>query len=167
MSVWIQFEAYGEPKPQGSKVAGVTSEGKPYVRDSNPKGLAEWRRVVADAAGRVAAARGGPLITGPVALWTVFFLPAPKSRPRWKRLVDTKIDGDKAKRAVMDALTGKLFRDDAQVVWGCFLKVYAVDCSPKAVVSLLDLTAVEKDEPSVHRALIERGSQRVLRLAFG
>lgn len=76
--------------------------------------LKVWREAVGLSA---LAARKGPPMTGPVLVEVVFSLKRPQkpSNPNWP---DTRgrHDLDKFLRAVLDALTGVLYEDDAQVV---------------------------------------------------
>jgi Holliday junction resolvase RusA-like endonuclease len=52
---------------------------------------------------------------GPVKVQITFHLPRPKSRPKRHTHPDVRPDLDKLQRAVLDALTGIAWRDDAQV----------------------------------------------------
>ena len=130
----IEFVVFGEPKPQGSKRAvpirrkgGAIVMGKhgPMTRviDDNPQTKA-WRQEVAQVASQAYA---GPLLTGPVALTLLFHRPRPKSHfgtgrnaGRLKASAPehptTRPDTLKLARAVEDALTGVIWRDDSQVV---------------------------------------------------
>ena len=120
----ISFQVYGLPAAQGSK--------NPWGGEAN-KQLKPWRNDVAVAA--LASLNGEPLIAGPVSLRAVFIFPRPKSHYRTgKRAGDVKEnapgwktsapDLDKLVRAVGDALTGVLFRDDAQIVDIAVTKIY-------------------------------------------
>lgn len=137
----IAFEVIGEPKPQGSKRAvpiyrggvPVMKDGRTLTRviEDNPK-LAQWRQEVAHA---VRAIYDGPLITGPVQLRLCFGRPRPKSHYGsgrnagvLKRLAPkyptSRPDTIKLARAIEDALTGVLWRDDSQIVVHYLEKVY-------------------------------------------
>ncbi len=108
----ISFQVHGLPIPQGSTRAWVL-HGKPVIT-SSAKGLATWRRLVADVAQNYAPAE--PWL-GPVAIELHFGLPKPKSAPKKKRVwPDKRPDLDKLTRAVLDALTYVVFGDDSQVV---------------------------------------------------
>ncbi len=108
----LHFAVRGLPIPQGSKVAGVTRSGKPYLRDVKPKRLKSWRRAVGAAA---ATAMTGPLLDGPVTVWAEFCVgPRPKSSKRVYPSV--KPDLDKLIRAVNDACTDVVWTDDSRVV---------------------------------------------------
>jgi Holliday junction resolvase RusA-like endonuclease len=115
----VAFTVYGEPQSQGNLRRGARGG----LYESN-RDLASWKRAVADKAG----ASGSDLFEGAVRLSARFFLPRPgghfgtgrnagmlrPSAPTWPAV---KPDVDKLARAVLDALTGTLWRDDKQVVW--------------------------------------------------
>lgn len=113
------LEVLGIPAPQGSKRAFVRG-GKAVMIETN-KATMPWRQEVAAVA---SAECGDPLIAGPVAIDVAFRMPRPKAHykknlelrdnaPLW---CAKKPDIDKLERAILDALTGSAFTDDAQVV---------------------------------------------------
>ena len=138
----ICFEVVGQPATQGSKKSAAiyrrgpdgrpqavtTADGRVVTRtmDDNPK-TAEWKQQVSSAA-RLAFGRDRQLLHGPVALFLRFVRPRPKSHygsgRNAGRLKDwalhaqptSKPDSLKLARAVEDALTGVVWRDDSQVV---------------------------------------------------
>ncbi len=144
----IVFEIFGEPRPQGSKIPQVIYRKGPkgpepvvkngrvivVARDDNPD-LRAWRQGVAQAARR---AYGGPLLIGAVSLEITFYRPRPRSHygagrnagrlkpyaPKWPT---TKPDNTKLRRAIEDALSGVIYRDDSQIVDGMDYKRYG-DC---------------------------------------
>src|SRR5437773_12459326 len=108
----ITFQVHGLPVPQGSTRSWVVN-GKPVIT-SAAKGLATWRRLVADVAQRFAP--DAPWL-GPVGIELHFGIPKPKSAPKKRRVwPDKRPDLDKLCRAVFDALTYVIFADDSQVV---------------------------------------------------
>lgn len=135
----IRFEVIGVPQPGGSKnafplrhkdgspVLGKNGRQVTVVSDANPK-VKDWRVAV------VAAAREayrGPLLTGPVSLRVLFRFPRLKGHLGKRGLLPsappypaTKPDATKLLRSLEDALTGILWRDDAQVVEQWVAKVY-------------------------------------------
>lgn len=133
-----EFTVFGVAAPQGSKVR--TKFGG--IREANPRTM-PWRQEVA---ARALEAMGGkePAL-GPLRLTVWFHLPRPKSHyrtgkhagelkadaPLW---VTTKPDRTKLLRATEDALTGIVWRDDAQVVCGDAWKRYVVVDAPRAVI---------------------------------
>lgn len=77
-------------------------------------GLVAWRHAIGDQA-RIAMGFL-PALDGPVAVRARFALPRPRSRPKRDHWPDRRPDLDKLGRALLDALTGIVFLDDAQVV---------------------------------------------------
>lgn len=111
----------GVPQAQGSKIAGVTRDGRAFMREANDKTLRPWRRAVRDAARAVMVDRG-PLLR-PYRLSAEFVFPTVVSEPdRWGH--DVKPDLSHLVRAIEDALTdAKVWADDAQVVeYGAVVK---------------------------------------------
>lgn len=125
---WTMF-VKGEPVPQGSTRAYVPKSGKMAGRPiitTTAKGLPAWRTIVQLSAQQFAEPRF-PL-EGPVALELRFFLPRPKSEPKRRATFpDRRPDCDKLVRAVLDALTHIVYRDDAQVVHVHAWKFWADD----------------------------------------
>jgi len=124
----VTFTVYGVAQPAGSKTAGRTKGGKLFVRDSARKG-APWRQHVAQAAGE--AMNGAGLLDGALSLTVRFYVPRPKShygarglRPSAPPYPTTRPDITKLLRAVEDACTGIVWRDDAQVIAQHAIKGY-------------------------------------------
>jgi Holliday junction resolvase RusA-like endonuclease len=120
----ISFFVPGKPQPAGSKRAFIVNrkiDHKPIavVSDANPKSK-DWKIDVKHFA---AEEYSGPLLTGPLLLELTFYLVRPefhrnqsgltKSAPRHPI---SKPDLLKLTRGVEDALTGMIWRDDAQIV---------------------------------------------------
>jgi len=123
----ISFIVYGMPQTAGSKRAFPfhRKDGSQGVRvtDDNPR-TKNWQACVRDAAVKVFQHE---LMSGPLFMELRFVLPRPKghfgtgrnatklkaSAPAWP---DKKPDCTKLVRAVEDALTGIVWRDDAQIV---------------------------------------------------
>lgn len=123
----IAFTVLGLPQPGGSK------RGFPIRRpngtigvamsDANPK-AASWKRAVAEVARQ---AYTGPLLDGPLSVSMIFYVPRPKGhygtgrnagevRSSAPEYPTVKPDVLKLCRSTEDALTGILWRDDAQTV---------------------------------------------------
>ena len=120
----VAFDVVGIAQPKGSTKAFVPKGWtRPVVTSDNPK-IKGWQALVAERAQTVAHEG---FFTGAVVVLVWFYLPRPASLP--KRVVHaTKLpDVDKLARGVLDALTGILFRDDAQVVAVHAFKQYARD----------------------------------------
>jgi crossover junction endodeoxyribonuclease RusA len=119
----------GLPVPQGSKKVVPTAAG-PRLVDTNEKPLKSWRVDIAE----TAAAGGGRPLAGALRLTIDFYFPRPKGHYGKRGLLPSaparpsvRPDLDKLARAVMDALTGIWFRDDAQIAWLVCRKHYADD----------------------------------------
>lgn len=116
----IQFLVYGPPVPQGSMKAFAFRQGnkvRAVVTHSSKKVL-PYRQAVA----QVAAVRKQetdfvaiPRSVG-VILRVSFHLARPKSLPKKQEAHTKRPDVDKLVRSCLDALTGILFEDDAQVM---------------------------------------------------
>jgi Holliday junction resolvase RusA-like endonuclease len=122
----IQFRAFGTPKPKGSKRAfNHPATGKVVMLEQAGQALRDWMSVLNDLAqsGAEEAQADPEFFEGPLEVRIGFIMPRPKahyrtngeikpSAPKWH----TKMpDIDKCVRAVLDALTGALFKDDAQI----------------------------------------------------
>jgi crossover junction endodeoxyribonuclease RusA len=132
----VTFTVVGIAQPQGSTKAFVPRGwSRPVVTSDNPQNKG-WRQCVAVQA--QAVAREGQFL-GPVAMAIRFSLPRPVSLPK-RILAHVKApDLDKLVRSVGDALTGVLYRDDAQVVELHARKVYAaIGTAPCAEITVRD-----------------------------
>ena len=123
----IDFSIPGRAQPAGSKRAFVRG-GRAHVVDANPKAGA-WKERVAICA---RAAYDGPLIDRAVrlALTVTLARPAGHFTPKGalkgsaRKFPSVKPDLTKYLRAVEDACTGIIWRDDAQVIQVDAVKVY-------------------------------------------
>jgi Holliday junction resolvase RusA-like endonuclease len=134
----------GKPEPAGSKKAFAIKKGGEYtgrvaVSDDNPKAKG-WKELVA-ASARAARADAPPgMFIGPLecALWVTmtFYLARPKDhygtgrnagllKPSAPEFPLTRPDALKLARGTEDALTGVIWKDDAQVVNLVTKKYYA------------------------------------------
>ena len=128
--VVLNFTVLGHPQPGGSKRAVPIPGGKVRVIDANRK-VRPWRDSVAAAAQEAMGDRE-PL-AGPLALGLTFYIQRPQghytkvaqkiSRSAPRRPV-TRPDLTKYIRAVEDACTSILWRDDSQVVTQVARKFY-------------------------------------------
>ncbi|NLX94538.1 MAG: RusA family crossover junction endodeoxyribonuclease [Rhodopirellula sp.] len=153
----IEFEVIGQPATQGSKVPQLIRRkgGVPVldgrnnplvvVREHSPK-TAVWRQQVAAAARE---AYNGELLTCPVRLRLQFVRPRPASHfgsgrnaKRLKAsaplLPTAKPDTLKLARAVEDALTGVVWRDDSQVCQHELMKSYGPYFTVKVLIETLE-----------------------------
>ena len=124
----LSFTVYGQAHPAGSKTAMRTKTGKLLVRDA-AKGSRPWKTQVAQAAGE--AMNGTGLFDGALELSVIFTVPRPKGhygvrglRPSAPEHPTVRPDVTKLLRAVEDACTGIVWRDDAQIVEQHAIKRY-------------------------------------------
>jgi crossover junction endodeoxyribonuclease RusA len=158
----IEFDVRGLPVPQGSPrafVAGgraiVATDASRSTAGRSTSPLAAWRHAIATEARD--AIRGEAPIVGPVRVRLEFRFPRPKShwlpanarRPRPELRVDapswltSKPDADKVARAALDALTGVVFGDDAQVADLRVIERYAMPGEGPGV----DVVVASLEEP--------------------
>jgi len=109
----VVIKVMGEPVPQGSTRAFVTKSGRPIITHSN-KNLKEWRQRIATEAQKERPKQWD--MEQAILLGVDFLMPRPKTLPKKVKEDVKRPDLDKLIRAVLDALTGIYFRDDAQVV---------------------------------------------------
>jgi Holliday junction resolvase RusA-like endonuclease len=120
----LDFVVLGEARPAGSKTAVVTPQGRRNVFDSSGRPGAAWKREVKSAAldALEAAGLAGQLLEGPLAVRMTFY-----RRPLARGGRDyptTRPDVLKLARAVEDALTTVVWRDDAEIVAEGLAKLY-------------------------------------------
>jgi Holliday junction resolvase RusA-like endonuclease len=122
----IRFKVPGIPSPQGSKRGfalkkGGKFTGKVAMVESSTK-VKSFRADVKDFADQAMA--GNPLLDGPIRLSCLFQVPRPNSHYTSRRSLTKSAplypghqlgDLDKLTRAVCDAMTGIVFKDDSQV----------------------------------------------------
>jgi crossover junction endodeoxyribonuclease RusA len=165
-----RFSIIGTPEPKGSAKAMPTRHKFPFevagygdllrsvaVTSDNPK-IKAWQNTIA-AAARVAIGGEEPL-RGAVGVELVFYIVPPKHIPKQREgLPIVRDDVDKLSRACLDAMSGVLFVDDAQVIDLLARKRYAetpararVEITVTAIAVRLPLIAAEPEEPShAHR----------------
>lgn len=147
MTGLVFFTVYGHAAPAGSKrvlPAGGRRGGRPIVVDDSRRSRPWKQEVAAEAAG---AMEGGELMTGPLGLELAFYLRRPAghfgargvrpSAPAWPIV---RPDLLKLARAIEDALSGIVYRDDAQIVHELIVKRYG---DPERV----DVTVKQLDGP--------------------
>lgn len=123
----VTFRVYGIAKPKGSSKAFVIKGTNRAVVTSTTKGLKEWESLIRQEAQRHVST----LMTGEVTLTVSFCLPRPKSL-RGSVAHTKRPDLDKLIRGATDALTGVVWKDDAQATLITARKSYApfVDTVP-------------------------------------
>lgn len=103
----MEIVVHGDPAPQGSKT--------PWGQEAS-QGLKPWREVVAWE-GKIVMGSRPPMI-GPLAVHMTFSLSRPKSHATLSDppvFVTRTPDLDKLVRAVGDALTGIVWKDDSHI----------------------------------------------------
>ena len=133
----LTLTVYGVPRPKGSRKFfrhGGSTESSRHV--------AGWMTLVASVASRVLAEQADPTIrTTPLTVSVAFYLPRPQ-RLKGDAAHTTRPDLDKLVRAVFDALTGVIWRDDAQVCRVLAAKQYAAaGAVPHVVIDVDDIAA--------------------------
>lgn len=118
----LSFFVPGKPVPKGSKVAFKHKyTGKAMLKeDSRSKG---WEKVVGDYAWQ---AYSDPPIEVPVRVRAIFHMHKPK-KPKFPGCPAVAPDCDKLFRAVGDALSNLIYKDDALIVSLRVGKVFADD----------------------------------------
>lgn len=128
----LEFFVAGRPAPQGSK----RHVGNGIMVESS-KAVAPWRTTVAWHAAQVHL--GAPL-DGALLVRLEFLMPRPTSLPKKKATPrhTKRPDVDKLTRAVNDALSGVIWRDDSQVVTQTVHKRYAeLDEQPGVLIRVV------------------------------
>lgn len=128
----VTFTVAGIAQPKGSARAFMPKGARFPVVTSDNKSLKGWEANVRSALQHQAA---GLFFSDAVAVRITFHLPRPKSKPKRITSHTTKPDVDKLARGAIDAMTGVLFKDDAQVTDLHARKVYA-ETQPHAVIEV-------------------------------
>ena len=153
----VEFTVLGRSQPGGSK-RPVRAGGKPGGRIlliEDARRSKPWRALVA-AAAREAMAGHAPLI-GPLLLEVDFYLARPaghygsgrnadRVRPAAPRYPAVRPDTTKLLRSLEDALTGSVWRDDAQVVTQVARKRYGHPERAEVTVEVLTVTLADLDD---------------------
>lgn len=132
----IEFFVPGIPKPGGSKRAFRNRKTGGIIITEDCKGNKDWRACVKMFARE---SYSGPPLNGPLKVWATFYMPRPKGhygtgknegtlKPSAPEYPTTTPDATKLWRSTEDALTGILWRDDAQIVTQIISKEYADYC---------------------------------------
>ena len=115
----ISFVVYGIPQPKGSVRAFIVKDKEKRkqkaVVTSGNKQLKSWSQLVSIVAQEHVPQEG--LLLGPIEVVLMFYLLRPRTVSKHKRPLPTvKPDIDKLVRSVLDALKGRLYADDSQIV---------------------------------------------------
>jgi crossover junction endodeoxyribonuclease RusA len=127
--VRLAFTVYGVAQPKGNmRAIHLRGMKFPIVTDSN-RNARSWSQLVAEGANRALAelpAEQRAILDGAVRLTVAFYLPRPKKYKRGVPVAHlTAPDWDKLARAIGDALTHVVYRDDSQIVEAVIGKFYA------------------------------------------
>jgi Holliday junction resolvase RusA-like endonuclease len=141
----VEFVVVGKAQPAGSKRAFVVN-GHAVVTDAN-KNSKPWQAEVKAAA--VEAMPSSDLLEGPLELVVLFYEPRPKGHYNSKGELNAqgqrnlwpakKPDVTKLVRGVEDAMTGVVYRDDAQIVHQFAAKHFGEPARAEIRVSCLSL----------------------------
>ena len=140
MGEMISFTVFGHPEPQGSTKAFIPKGWSRAVITTDNKKLKPWRQQLSQSATAALAENKGELLAKPagVRLAVCFYLERPTSIPRKRALPSVKPDIDKLTRALMDALTGTIFEDDAQVTDLVVAKRYGIPERAEVQVEIIE-----------------------------
>lgn len=127
----VSFTVRGKAEPAGSKRAFVSKAGRAIVTDDNAKSK-PWKQEVADMAAIAMEEHRQARFEGAVELYVRIYRKRPNSHYRERGglrpsapVHDTKKpDLLKMLRAIEDAMTGIVYRDDAQIVTEVISKEY-------------------------------------------
>lgn len=144
----IRLTVHGTAQPQGSKTGFVNrATGKVVMREGKTvearDAFKDWRGAVAHAARDWQQDHVQALLDESVAVEVTFYLPRPKSAPKWKLWAAGRPDLDKLARAVLDAITGTLLVNDSRVVRLVCEKPYTLD-APRAEIVITPLGELER-----------------------
>ena len=143
----IRFFAPGIPRPGGSKKGFYSAKLKRVLIVDASKNVAPWRQTLIHFAGM---AYQGPPLDGPLRLDVVFTMPRPKAHYRIRARLPQELrseapmfhtsapDTTKLLRAVEDALTGIVWRDDRQIAVQYVTKFYGDRPGANITVGTLD-----------------------------
>ena len=143
----VGFFVPGIPRPGGSKRAFFNKRsGKAMVVETG-KYTKDWRNTIAIVAHT--AFKGRSLLTGPLELTVMFYMPRPACHYGTGKNKDVLKEGapsyhtsapdtTKLLRALEDALTGVIWRDDAQIAVQYGHKLYAKNAGADVIIKPLD-----------------------------
>jgi Holliday junction resolvase RusA-like endonuclease len=156
----FEVTVFGKAQPAGSKKAFVIpGTNRASVSDANTKAK-PWKGWVAQTAGEAWGDR--PLLDAALAVRFRFFIPRPKGHYRTdgvslsaqgRRMPHPtkKPDVLKLARGVEDALTGVIYRDDADIVHETLTKEWGEPA--RVEIKVTEFTSEQAEEPSSQGAL--------------
>lgn len=155
MSAFVSFFVPGEPKTAGSKRAFMPRGwSRPIIVDDCKKGK-DWRGDVKRFAAE--AFDGEALLDGPLNVSLTFTMRRPKHHYRSNgqlkenapALHTSKPDVLKMARAVEDALTGVIWKDDSQIAVECLTKRYGEKPGCQVTITAIGVAVLEQPKEAV------------------
>lgn len=145
----LAFRVLGRPRPKGSARPIKTADGRVFMEA--PANAIEWQNKVTQAALQRCETRGWKISeTGAFALRVKYFFGRPKShygtgrnrevlKPSAPAYPISRAVGDigKLTRAIEDALTGVVYRDDSQIVEEALAVLYAPPGAAESALILI------------------------------
>lgn len=142
----LSFTVHGQPATAGSKRGFYNAKARRVIITDDSAKSRPWKAQVADKAAEAMA--GEDLLQGPLAAAFAFYVPRPKGhfgakgvRASAPPFPAVKPDVLKLARAVEDALTGIVWRDDAQIVQETIAKRYGEPARCEITVTAMNPTA--------------------------
>lgn len=151
----LAFELLPVPKERPRVVRMKSGKITSYTPARTKRFSADVRAVVDGVMG------ASPPAQGPVSLTMVFFMAIPESWPQWKqaaaaegRIAPTgRPDMDNLEKALLDALNGRAFLDDAYVVDRFAIKRYAAQPGIRIRMDVLDAGTIHATRPEAEGRL--------------
>jgi Holliday junction resolvase RusA-like endonuclease len=143
----ITFTVYGKVQSQGSTKAFIPKGwSRPIITSTNKK-LKPWRQQISASAIEAVAANGGEIMCRPnaVRVAACFYIEKPVSCPKSRRLPAVAPDLDKYTRGLLDACTGTVYEDDAQVTDIVVAKRYGVPERAEIQVEIIEDATYKPD----------------------
>ncbi len=152
MGTQIKFTVYARPEPQGSArgfvYQGVFDKRPRAIITTSNKKLKPYRQELTHTVQAAMQEAGvkAPMAEKhvPVSVVLDFYLERPQSIPKKRQFIVVKPDLDKLVRSTLDALTGNLFLDDAQVVELSVRKHYGVPERAEVSATIVEGAPVER-----------------------
>lgn len=149
----VSFSVRGTPMPKGSTTRMPSGGYVPAGTSASRVKMGQWRQDIRHEAQRAMGER--PPYMGAIRLFVDFTLMPPRTTIRknqWGWLPHTKKpDADKLLRAVCDALTGIVWKDDSQVCVLAVNKHYAWDGVSGCIVTVNPITDDEAQRVATAR----------------
>lgn len=159
----VGFTVYGTPAPAGSKKGFVNRKTGRVIITDDAKNSRPWKAQISDKAAEAMA--GAPLLDGPVVLHLLFVVTRPKGHTGKRGLLPsapahptTRPDVLKLARAVEDALSGIVYRDDAQIVAELLVKEYGEPARVEINAATVGSVQALAWHPAAAQAALQEGT---------